>query len=329
MPEFMMKQPGAVSFHLEAGKVYPITLTISGHIPEAYDYQIGKKDLQVRLAWVTPSQKERNYTEALEAAGQSGKSVVLFAHEIDSLYLEERLETMLTEAIRSAKQAGNKVVLVLSTALPVDISAWEADCDAILAAWLPGQTGGQAIANVLTGACNPSGKLSVTWPRNFEADQRELNPNGRKILLRASHPASNVPTEIREGLFNGYKWYDATGRTDQVLYPFGHGLSYADFTQTVTEVSPAADPGENAGLDVARKWCNSTSKPRKREWFPVRSTIPWRWQLPSVMWMKPARSQRTCVRRHTSRPLTAYSSRPGSSAALQRPASCNLAKKQT
>ena len=261
MPEFMMKQPGAVSFHLEAGKVYPITLTISGHIPEAYDYQIGKKDLQVRLAWVTPSQKERNYTEALEAAGRSGKTVVLFAHEIDILALEERQQTMLTETIRSAKQAGNKVVLVLSTALPVDISAWEADCDAILAAWLPGQTGGQAIANVLTGACNPSGKLSVTWPRNFEADQRELNPNGRKILLRASHPASNVPTEIREGLFNGYKWYDATGRTDQVLYPFGHGLSYADFTQTVTEVSPEADPGENAGLDVTVRVKNTGAVP--------------------------------------------------------------------
>lgn len=261
MPEFMMKQPGAVSFHLEAGKVYPITLTISGHIPEAYDYQIGKKDLQVRLAWVTPSQKEKNYTEAIEAAGQSGKTVVLFAHEIDSLALEERQQNMLTEAIRSAKQARNKVVLVLSTALPVDISTWEKDCDAILAAWLPGQTGGQAIANVLTGACNPSGKLCVTWPRNFEQDQRELNPNGRKILLRASHPASNVPTEIREGLFSGYRWYDATGREDQVLYPFGYGLSYASFDQSVAEVSPASEPGENEGLDVTVRVKNTGSVP--------------------------------------------------------------------
>ena len=250
MPPFMMKEPGAVSFHLEAGEVYPITITVSGHIPEAYDYQIGKKDLQVRLAWVTPSQKEKNYSDAISAAGQSGSTVVLFAHEIDSLSLEERQQVMLTEAIRSAKQAGNKVVLVLSTALPVDIMPWEKDCDAILAAWLPGQTGGQSIANVLTGAYNPSGKLSVTWPKDFEADQRELNPNGRKVLQRASHPSSNIPTEIREGLFSGYRWYDATGRADQVLYPFGYGLSYTGFTQSVTEVSPAAGPGENAGLDV-------------------------------------------------------------------------------
>lgn len=250
MPPFMMKKPGAVFFELEAGKVYPITLTVSGQISEAYDYQIGKKDLQVRLAWVTPSQKTGNYLEAIQKAAEPDTTVVVFVHELESLKLEERQQNLLTEAIFHAKRAGNKVVLVITSALPVDISQWEQDCDAILAAWLPGQTGGKAIANILSGAYAPTGRLCVTWPKNFDRDQVEINPNGRGVLQKASHPGSNVPTEIREGIFCGYKWYDATGREEDVLYPFGHGLGYTSFESAIETVEPAVYPGEDAGLDV-------------------------------------------------------------------------------
>ena len=85
MPAFMLKEPGAVSFELEAGMVYPITLTVSGKIPEAYDYQRGKKDLQIRLAWVPPVQRVSNYKDAMEASAQKGHKVVIFAHELENL----------------------------------------------------------------------------------------------------------------------------------------------------------------------------------------------------------------------------------------------------
>ena len=261
MPPFMMKKPGEVSFDLEAGKVYPITLTVSGQVSEAYDYQIGKKDLQVRLAWVTPSQKINNHLEAIREAAQPDTTVVIFVHELESLKLEARQQNLLTEAIFHAKGAGNKVVLVITSALPVDISQWEKDCDAILAAWLPGQTGGKAIANILSGAYAPTGRLCVTWPKNFDADQVAINPNGRGVLQKASHPGANVPTEIREGIFCGYKWYDATGREDDVLYPFGHGLSYTSFESSIEGVETSMHPGEEAGLDVTVRVRNTGTQP--------------------------------------------------------------------
>ena len=157
---------------------------------------------------------------------------------------------MISDAIANAKMVGNQIILVLSMALPVDISKWEQDCEAILAAWLPGQAGGKAIADILLGVYNPTGKLCVTWPRNFDADQRKLNPNGRNVLQRASHPASNVPTEIREGIFNGYKWYDAMNRNDQVRYPFGYGLSYTKFESEILSAKAVAYSGEDTGVDV-------------------------------------------------------------------------------
>lgn len=259
-PMPFMRPAGEVEFHLEGGESYRITVTANGNVSDAYDYQRGKKDMQVRLAWVTPTQRTENYAAAIRAAGEAGTTVVLFAHELEHLHLEEVQQQLLDDAIRAAKATGNRIVLVLSTALPVDISKWEKHCDAIVAAWLPGQTGGTAIANVLSGTYNPTGRLCVTWPRDFSADQSELNSNGRGVLQAAGHPGANVPTEIKEGIFNGYKWYDAMGKDSAVLFDFGHGLSYTDFSYELEEIVPAVAGMDTYGYDVRVKVTNSGSQ---------------------------------------------------------------------
>lgn len=246
----------AQSITLEEGKTYKITVSVDGSIADRYSYLRGKKDTQVRLAWITPSQEEQGYADAIAAAGNAD-TVVLFAYALESLSIDQTQAKLLTEAIEAAKAAGNKVVLVVSSALPVNITEWVDDCDAIVETWLPGQSGGKVIANILTGAYNPSGKLCVTWPKNFSDDQSAIETSGRGVIIPASHPGANVPTEIREGIFNGYKWYDATDKDDSVLFDFGYGLSYTDFSYELESVTPNATGADTYGYDFNVKVTNT------------------------------------------------------------------------
>ena len=92
--------------------------------------------------------------------------------------------------------------------------------------WLPGQEGGHALADILTGVTNPSGKLPLTFPRRYED-----NP---------SFPfyPGELECEYEEGVFVGYRHYEKAGITP--LFPFGHGLSYTRFSlQNATSISRA------------------------------------------------------------------------------------------
>ena len=87
---------------------------------------------------------------------------------------------------------------------------------AVLQAWYAGQAAGGAIADILFGAVNPSGRLAETFPVRLEDTPAYLNFPGEGDTVRYG-----------EGLFIGYRWYDA--RRMSVMFPFGHGLSYTTF----------------------------------------------------------------------------------------------------
>lgn len=117
-------------------------------------------------------------------------------------------------------EAGKKVVVVLNIAGPIEIASWQDKVDAILLAWLPGQEGGNAIADILLGKVNPSGKLVTTFPMDYKDVPSSSNfPGNRRIL----------PTEVvyEEDIYVGYRYYD-TFSVD-IAYEFGYGLSYTDF----------------------------------------------------------------------------------------------------
>jgi beta-glucosidase len=127
------------------------------------------------------------------------------------------------------------VVVVLSNGSPVEMP-WEGRVKGILEAYLGGQAGGGAIADILTGRVNPSGKLAETFPL-----QAEDNPS------YASFPGGPRTVEYRESVYVGYRYYDSAQRA--VGFPFGHGLSYTTFRYDDLALS-AAHMEDGDGLTV-------------------------------------------------------------------------------
>jgi beta-glucosidase len=139
------------------------------------------------------------------------------------------------ELLDAVVVANKNVVVVLSNGGVVALP-FAASVPAILEGWLLGQAGGGATADVLFGGVNPSGKLTETIPVRLEDTPAYLDFPGEFSHVRYG-----------EGLFVGYRWYDA--RRMQVAYPFGHGLSYTTFSYG--EATAAVDAGGDVEVTVA------------------------------------------------------------------------------
>ena len=117
-----------------------------------------------------------------------------------------------------------RTVVILNNGSAVTMDAWIDGPAAVLQAWMMGQAGGGAIADVLTGAVNPSGKLTETFPLRLTDTPSYLN-----------FPGDNRTVRYGEGIFIGYRYYDT--RQVPILFPFGHGLSYTTFAYSNLHVS--------------------------------------------------------------------------------------------
>src|ERR1019366_3598757 len=118
------------------------------------------------------------------------------------------------DALVTAVAAANPHTIVVMENAGAQVMPWLGSVSAVLEAWYPGQRGGQAIANLLFGAVNPSGKLPITFPASVD---------------QLPHPViSDSTANYFEGFNVGYKWYDSQGFTP--LFPFGFGLSYTTFS---------------------------------------------------------------------------------------------------
>jgi beta-glucosidase len=118
--------------------------------------------------------------------------------------------------IKAVAKAQPNTVVVLNNGAPVAMSAWINDVAAVLEAWMMGHAGGGAIADVLFGNVNPSGKLAETFPIKAADTPAHINWPGEAGVVRYG-----------EGMFIGYRYYDA--KEMPVLFPFGYGLSYTEF----------------------------------------------------------------------------------------------------
>lgn len=152
--------------------------------------------------------------------------------------------------IDAVASANPNTIVVLETGNPVAMP-WRDKVRAIVEAWYPGQAGGQAIAEVLTGAVNPSGRLPITFPVDLAQTPRPQLPG--------IDTPWGTPTTIRydEGAEVGYRWYAQQG--EKPMYPFGHGLSYTSFAysglhvtggETITAGFTVTNTGDRAGADV-------------------------------------------------------------------------------
>jgi beta-glucosidase len=123
------------------------------------------------------------------------------------------------ELIEKVAVANQRTVVVLQTGGPVAMP-WLGKVAAVLQAWYPGQECGDAITDVLTGRRDPGGRLPQTFPRRIEDTPVSVGDP-------AVYPGVDGSVEYREGIFVGYRHYDASGVAP--LFPFGHGLSYTRF----------------------------------------------------------------------------------------------------
>jgi beta-glucosidase len=137
------------------------------------------------------------------------------------------LSTQQVALINAVSAAQPRCVVVLNNGSPVAMSDWIDGVPAVLEAWLMGQAGGGAIADVLFGKVNPSGRLAETFPLKLSDTPAYVN-----------FPGGNGVVRYGEGLFIGYRYYDA--KQMNVLFPFGHGLSYTTFAVKNLRLSSAA-----------------------------------------------------------------------------------------
>ncbi len=115
--------------------------------------------------------------------------------------------------INEAKKVNKPIVVILQNGGALILDKWEKKVDSIVEMWLGGEAAGSAVADILCGNINPSGKLSETFPNRMRTD--------------LEYPGDGYKVEYKERFDVGYRYYDK--HTEEILYPFGHGLSYTDF----------------------------------------------------------------------------------------------------
>ncbi|MFI5097410.1 MAG: beta-glucosidase family protein [Candidatus Acidiferrales bacterium] len=138
------------------------------------------------------------------------------------------------DALVAAVAAVNPHTIVVLENGGAQIMPWLGSVSAVLEAWYPGQRGGEAIANILFGSVNPSGKLPITFPAS-------VNDLPRPTIPIPSPPTSTAPFNVDytiEGLNVGYKWYQA--QNIPPLFAFGYGLSYTTFSISNPQLAPNA-----------------------------------------------------------------------------------------
>ncbi|MGY1836636.1 glycoside hydrolase family 3 C-terminal domain-containing protein [Blastococcus sp. SYSU DS0510] len=166
------------------------------------------------------------------------------------------------QVIRAVAQVAPRTVVVLSSGGIVSLEGWHDDVDAVLAGFLLGQAGGSALADLLTGRANPSGRLAETIPLRLQDNPSYLNFPGEQGHVRYG-----------EGVMVGYRHYTTVDRP--VRYPFGHGLGYTtvetgDLQVTATGDDSAsvtvtvANTGDRAGRHVVQVYVATTAGPVRR-----------------------------------------------------------------
>ena len=142
--------------------------------------------------------------------------------KVDADYkLSEAELAMLTNASEAFHAKGKKVVVLLNVDGVVDAYTWANKADAILVAWLPGVQAGNAVADVVCGKVNPSGKLAITFPKAYEDVPSAKDFPG----LPAKKPQY---CEYNDDIFVGYRYHNT--KNVEPAYPFGYGLSYTTFS---------------------------------------------------------------------------------------------------
>ncbi|MEU8847377.1 glycoside hydrolase family 3 C-terminal domain-containing protein [Streptomyces sp. NPDC048564] len=229
---------------LTAGAPVEVSLTHVVEFPEGAPLRV----VGFTLAHQEPQRDpDELIAEAVEAARNAGTAVVVVA-TTDRVESEGFDRTDLTlpgrrdDLVRAVAAANPNTVVVVNSGSPVELP-WREDVAAVLLGWFPGQEAGAALADVLTGAHEPGGRLPTTWGSLADAPVTQVVPS-----------AGELPYD--EGVFIGYRAWEKEGRVPS--YPFGHGLGYTEWTYESVKVEGTTvtvrvrNSGERAGREVVQ-----------------------------------------------------------------------------
>ena len=184
---------------------------------------------------------------------------------------EKELIQNVTDAFHAK---GKKVVIVLNIGGVIETASWRDKADAILLAWQPGLEGGNAVADVLSGKVNPSGKLATTFPVKYEDEPSAKSFPGKEFPEKAttgSFGMKLIPGEVtyEEGIYVGYRYFNTFGV--KPAYEFGYGISYTNFSYSnlklssntfngkITATVDITNTGKTAGKEVVQLYISAPS----------------------------------------------------------------------
>jgi len=208
---------------LSAGP-HAITATVEGDTSNEFE--------QLRLSWMTPSQRQADHDAAV-AAAKASKTTIVFAWTRG--HPDFALPGDQDKLIDEIAAVNPNTIVVLNVSQPVALP-WLPKVKAILQMWWPGDEGGWATANILLGKTSPAGRLPFTWGKRLE-DYPATDPTHPE---RSAKGVDGVTT-FSEGVQVGYRWFDRQNIAP--LFPFGYGLSYASFAYSGLQAKPADDGG--------------------------------------------------------------------------------------
>ncbi|MCX4909049.1 glycoside hydrolase family 3 protein [Streptomyces sp. NBC_00878] len=207
---------------LTAGETYDVSLRHAVDLPDNGRMKI----VAFTLAHQEPRRDpDELIAEAVEAARAADTAVVVVAttERVESEGFDRkdlRLPGRQDELVHAVAAANPRTVVVVNSGSPVELP-WRDEVAAVLLGWFPGQEGGAALADVLTGTHEPGGRLPTTWGSLDTAPVTQVTPTDGEL-------------PYTEGVFIGYRAWQKASRTPS--YPFGHGLGYTDWTYDEIEV---------------------------------------------------------------------------------------------
>ncbi len=229
----------SASVTLEAGKEYDLRVEFYENTGNAV----------CKLGWDIPSELAN---QAAEVAKRSDIAIVFIglSSRIESENFDRQdinLPDNQNELVKKVAAANKNTIVVLNTGAPVAMSDWVDNVPALIEMWYPGQEGGNAIADVLLGDYNPSGKLPTTFPLKWE-----------DCSAYSNYPGKNGKVVYAEGIFVGYRYFDKQGT--KVLFPFGHGLSYSTFEYSNLTITPGTVQGGNINVEASFDLKNTSQR---------------------------------------------------------------------
>ncbi len=240
-PTFEPTQNGLI--HLTAG-AHRIRVVVTPYLHEPVTVEAFAVTAGLHLGW--QPQENQLVSAAANAARAADVAVVVASAPASEGWDRSTLALPADQnkLIAAVAAANPHTIVVLNTASAVTMP-WLSKVAGVVEVWFPGQTAGTAIAQVLFGDVNPSGKLPVTFP----ASDRQ-----GPARTRAEYPGDGTNVYYREGTLIGYRWYDATHQ--HPLFPFGFGLSYTTFRFSGLHVTPTEH-----GYTITARVTNTGSRP--------------------------------------------------------------------